>query len=189
MAAVLLIAAPARAHMNADVGDFYQGLLQPFLHLEFLGSALAIALWSTQQAERAALSICAGFGLCVGIGSAAAWLGAEGTATVWAPRLCMLVVGVLVAARARPPAVAGAALAGLIGLAQGHAATASDREVIARPVLWTVGLAVGAGLLGAYANAATQRFRAFWVQVGVRVLGSWIAAVGLMVSVLAVRVG
>jgi hypothetical protein len=33
----------------------------------------------------------------------------------------------------------------------------------------------------------TQRFTAFWMQVGVRVAGSWIAAIGLLVSVVATR--
>jgi len=185
--AVLLVAEPAHAHMDADVGDFYQGVFQPFLHPEFLCSALAIALWATQQEERDAYVTCGAFGLGVGLGATAAFLGEGGTASLWGPRLTMLVIGPLVAARIRPPVAVLAGLVTLAGLAQGHAATASDRDVVARPVLWTLGLAIGAGLLGAYATMATQRFRAFWVQVGVRVAGSWIAAIGLMVSALAAR--
>ena len=188
-AAVVLASSPAHAHMNANIGDFYQGLFQPFLHAEFLLSALAVALWSTQLADRDGYVACGLFALGVGIGSAVALWGVDGTASLWGPRLCMLVIGPLVAARVRPPLVVVGSLVALAGLAQGHAATASDSEAVARPVLWMLGLALSAGLLGAYANLATERFRAFWVQVGVRVAGSWIAAIGLMVSALAARRG
>ena len=49
----LLVAAPAYAHGSAQIGDFYQGLFQPVFHPEFLLGAVAIALWSTQQQQRA----------------------------------------------------------------------------------------------------------------------------------------
>ena len=50
--AQLAFAAPAHAHGNANLGDFYQGLLQPVFHLEFLLAALVLALWSAQQESR-----------------------------------------------------------------------------------------------------------------------------------------
>jgi urease accessory protein len=186
LAASLFIATPAHAHGNSNLGDFYQGLFQPFYHPEFLLAALAIALWSTQQAS-GAIATCAGFAAGVGIGCVAALLGLPGEASIWGPRLCMLIVGPMVAARVRLPAAACAALAAAAGLAHGHAATSGELTQIARPALWTSGLALGALLLGAYANAATERFRAFWMQVGVRVAGSWIAAIGLLASVMAAR--
>jgi len=185
--AALLAAGPAHAHGNAKLGDFYQGLLQPVFHPEFLLGALAIALWSTQQEGRAAFAACTGFAAGVVIGSAASLLGVAGAASIWGPRLCMLVVGPLVAARVRLPVAACAALAAAAGLAHGHAATAGELAQLARPVLWTLGLGLGAGLLGVYANGATARFPAFWMQVGVRVAGSWIAAIGLLVSAMGAR--
>jgi hydrogenase/urease accessory protein HupE len=187
LAVSLLLATPAHAHTNASLGDFYQGLLQPFFHPEFLLGALAIALWSTQQPPRARLATCGGFAAGVLIGAAAALLGVAGEGTVWGPRLCMLVVGPMVAASLQLPLSACAGLAVLAGLAQGHAATAGEIAQIVYPVLWTLGLGLGALLLGAYANAATERFRAFWMQVGVRIAGSWIAAIGLLASVMAAR--
>lgn len=187
IAAALFAATPASAHGNVALGEFYQGLLQPFYHPEFLLGALAIALWSTQQEDRAAFATCAGFAGGVAIGCLVAILGFRGAASLWGPRICMLGVGPLVAARVRLPLAACTLLAGVAGLAQGHAATASELAQIARPALWSLGLTLGAGLLGIYANSATQRFQAFWMQVGVRVAGSWIAAIGLMVTVLAAR--
>jgi hydrogenase/urease accessory protein HupE len=185
--ALLFAATPAHAHGNSNLGDFYAGLFQPFFHFEFLLGALAIALWSTQQSARAPFAICAGFAGGVFAGSAAAQLGLHPDAVAWGPRVAMLIGGPLVAARVSLPLAAGAALAIAAGLAQGNAATSAELPQIARPVLWTLGLGSGAVLLGAYANAMTQRFTAFWMQVGVRVAGSWIAAIGLLVSVVAAR--
>lgn len=189
LAAILLLfaASPAHAHGNSNLGDFYAGLFQPFFHFEFLLAALAIALWSTQQSGRAPFAICAGFAAGVFAGSAAAQLGLHPDAVAWGPRAAMLVGGPLVAARVSLPLAIGAALAIAAGLAQGNAATGAELDQIARPVLWTLGLGCGAALFGAYANAMTQRFTAFWIQIGVRVAGSWIAAIGLLVSVVATR--
>lgn len=183
----MAIAAPAHAHGDANLGDFYQGLLQPLYHLEFLLAALALALFSTHQEPRASLTMCASFAAGVAFGSASSLLGVGGEGSLWGPRLCMLGVGPMVALRLRVPAIVAMALGAVAGIAQGHAATQGELAQIARPVLWTLGLAVGAGLLGAWANAVTDRFRAFWVQVGVRIAGSWIAALGLLASVLALR--
>jgi urease accessory protein len=185
--ALLFLASPAHAHGNTNLGDFYAGLFQPFFHFEFLLAALAIALWSTQQAGRAPFAICAGFAAGVFAGSTAAQLGLHPDAAVWGPRVAMLIGGPLVAARVSLPLAAGTALAIAAGLAQGNAATGAELDQIARPVLWTLGLGSGAALFGAYANAMTQRFTAFWMQIGVRVAGSWIAAIGLLVSVVATR--
>jgi urease accessory protein len=186
-AAALLYSVPAHAHTNAQLGDFYQGLLQPVFHPEFLLAAVAIALWSTQQEGRTKFATCAAFATAVLIGSAAALLGVRAEASLWGPRLCMLAVGPLVAARVRLPLAACAALGFAAGLAQGHAATAAELSQLARPLAWTLGLGFGAALLGVYANGATGRFRAFWLEVGVRVAGSWIAAIGLMIGAMALR--
>lgn len=185
--ALLFAATPAQAHGNANLGDFYAGLFQPLFHFEYLLGALAIALWSTQQAGRAPFAICAGFASGVLAGSIAALLGQNPASAAWGPRIAMLICGPLVAARVSLPIAAGTALAVAAGLAQGNAATGAELSQIARPVLWLLGLSSGAALLGAYANAATQRFPTFWMQVGVRVVGSWITAIGLLVSVVAAR--
>lgn len=128
-----------------------------------------------RRSRTIAFATCAGFAAGVGVGCTAALLGVRSTASLWGPRLCMLGVGPLVDARVRLPAAACAILGALAGLAQGHAATSGELEQITRGFLWTFGLAVGAGLLGAYANTATRRLRAFWVQVGVRMAGSDLA--------------
>lgn len=186
-AAVVLTATPAHAHGNGNLGDFYAGLFQPFFHPEFGFGALVFALWSAQQTTRSAFAIGAGFAGGVACGSLAAMFGAAPVAAAWGPRLAMMVGGPLVAARVPVPTILAAALAVAAGMAHGNAATTSELTQLTRPFVWTLGLGAGAGLLGAYANALVDRFPAFWMQVGVRVVGSWIAAIGLLVTAMALR--
>jgi hydrogenase/urease accessory protein HupE len=183
--ALVLLAAPAEAHGNFNGGDFYAGLLQPVYHPESLLAALALVLWSTQQAPRAGFLACAAFAGAIALGGAAALLGVRLPAAEWGTRAAMLVFGPLAAARLRLPLPMAAALAVLAGLASGAAATAPEVAQIQRPVLWTLGLGGGVALLGVYAHQMVWRFQAFWMQVAVRVVGSWITAIGLLVSVLA----
>jgi hydrogenase/urease accessory protein HupE len=185
-ALALALAGPAHAHGDASLGDFYEGLFQPFFHPEFALAAIALALWSTQQASRTALSLCAGFAASLAAGAGLGALGCHAPVSAWAPRTAALAIGAAVALRAPlpNPAVAGG-VGVVVGIAQGNAATAAELAQIAKPMLWSVGLALGAVLLGAYANAVTQRFPAFWMQVGVRVAGSWITAIALLAGVMA----
>jgi len=183
--ALVLVAAPAQAHGNFNGGDFYAGLLQPIYHPESLLAALALVLWSTQLEPSAGFGVCAAFTAGIVLGSALALLGARVPAAEWGTRAAMLAFGPLAAARLRLPAPLGAALAAAAGLASGAAATAPEAAQITRPVLWTLGLGGGAALLGVYAHQAVWRFQAFWMQIAVRIVGSWITAIGLLVSVLA----
>ena len=185
--ALSLVATPAQAHGNFNGGDFYAGLLQPIYHPESLLAALALVLWSTQQTARAGFLACAGFTAAVALGSAMALLGQRLPGAEWGTRAAMLVFGPMAAAQLRLPAFAAAGLAALAGLAIGAAATAPEAAQITRPVLWTLGLGAGVALLGVYANQVVWRFQAFWMQVAVRIVGSWISAIGLLVSVLAAK--
>jgi len=99
----------------------------------------------------------------------------------------MLAFGGLVAARLRPPAAPALGLAALAGLAQGSVGAFGEPAAAARPLLYATGYALGLGLLLFHVENLAVRARAFWLQVGIRVVGSWIAAVGVLISVLALR--
>ena len=53
-----------------------------------------------------------------------------------------------------------------------------------RPLLFLTGLGSSIGLVFFHVVTRVVRYRAFWVQTAVRVMGSWIAATGLLVLVL-----
>jgi hydrogenase/urease accessory protein HupE len=99
----------------------------------------------------------------------------------------MLGFGILLAAKLRLPAPLALALAALAGLAQGHVAVFGEPGAASRPGLYVTGFAIGLGLLLFHVENLAVRARAFWMQIGMRVVGSWIAAVGVLVGVLALR--
>jgi urease accessory protein len=167
-AVALLLAAPAHAHGDAKLGDFYAALFEPFFHPEVGLAAIALALWSTQQVPRTALGLAMSFTAAVAAASLAALAGAALPLSPWIARGAALALGASVAASLRAPFALAIAVGVVVGMAYGHAATAAEIDTIERPVAWMIGLALGAGLLAAYANAATQRFPAFWMQVALR---------------------
>jgi len=182
--AALLWPAPALAHGSLAVGDFYTGMFHPLLHLETLLPTLALALWSGQlespQAWRLPL-------LYLGAVLLGAALGIPGIAIGEARPLLLLsmpVLGLLVATRTRLPAPVALAMVALFGFAQGQASTADPGSPMERPLLFVLGIGSSVGLILYHGATRVLRHRAFWVQTGARVLGSWIAAAGLLVSVL-----
>lgn len=184
VAAVFLAPAPVCAHGSLAVGDFYTGLLQPVFHFDFLLPAVALALWSAQLGEREVWRLPLAFLASAFLGSVGAVLGLTLTGTAWAPHVAMLVLGVLVAARLRLPLPAMLAVGAAAGLAHGYLAVFSERATLERPVLYLLGVCSSAGLICFHLESLVLRFPAFWMQIAVRVLGSWIAAIGLLVAVL-----
>ena len=184
VAAVLVVPLPAFAHGNLAVGDFYTGLLQPVFHFDSLLPAVVIALWSSQLGDAEVWRLPVVFMAAALAGSVAAALGWQIEGTAWVPRVAMLVLGLLVAARLRLPPLVALALGLGAGFAQGYVAVFGERETITRPILYILGMCSGVGLICFHLESLVLRFSAFWVQIAVRVLGSWIAAIGLLVAVL-----
>jgi hypothetical protein len=52
-------------------------------------------------------------------------------------------------------------------------------------VLYALGLALAPLVTSGWLILLAERARAFWIQVGVRVVGSWIATIALLVTALA----
>jgi hydrogenase/urease accessory protein HupE len=90
-------------------------------------------------------------------------------------------------AAARPlPRAAAATLAGVIALLLGVDSAPEAGGTRAR-IIALAGVAVGAHLLLLNVVALTSYARRPWLEVGVRVLGSWSAASALLILALAIR--
>ena len=72
----------------------------------------------------------------------------------------------------------------LFGLFGGQTHTYDPEATIDRPFLFITGVGTSVGLILFHVVTRVVRYRAFWVQTGVRVVGSWIAATGLLVLAL-----
>ena len=172
--------AAARAHLvHTGLGPFYDGASHLGLTPEDLLPAIALALLAGQRGAETGRSVL--------LALPAAWLlgglaGLAAPAVVAAPPLVtasFLVTGGLVAAEARllPAWVVGLAIA--LGVGHGYL----DGSALSRARLGVLALAGTVASLFvavALAAAAVVALRAAWARIAVRVAGSWIAAVGLL---------
>jgi urease accessory protein len=92
----------------------------------------------------------------------------------------MVVAGGLVAATVRLPRIAAIALAAAMGITHGYT-NAEGMSVATKPYLLIPGLAVAGLLVPFYCTAVVRSLKPFWMQIAVRVAGSWIAATGILV--------
>lgn len=184
LTAAWLWPAPVLAHGSLAIGDFYTGMLHPLLHFEVLLPTLALALWAGQlggaQAWRLPL-VLLGAALA---GAAAGLFDVELRLATSLLRVSMLMLGLLVAARGRLPAVVGVPVVLIVGIYLGQVNTYQPEVQIERPLLFVTGLGSCIGLILFHVASRVVRYRAFWVETGVRVVGSWIAATGLLVLAL-----
>lgn len=171
----------ALAHGNMNAGAFYQGMATVFMHWDLLSFFVAAALYTAQQSLRLRPWIGAVLVLGIGAGFLISLGGIEIARPAVVSAAAFVLVGLLVAARLTRPAslcvvlAAGAALGG--GLALGTLELAS----VQRPILFIAGLMLAAGMTAFYIVAAVVRLPVGWPWIGVRVLGSWIAAIGMIV--------
>jgi hydrogenase/urease accessory protein HupE len=183
LAALWLAVTPATAHahlVNTGFGPFYDGISHLFLSLDDLLAVLAMALLAGLGGSH--------HGRLTLFALAAAWLGAgllglevARIEVSWpmASALSFLVVGLLVAINRDLPYLAVAALAITVGLLHGYL-NGTAMSQIDGGTLALVGVAAAVFTIVALVAAFVTSLRAAWARVGVRVAGSWIAAIGLL---------
>lgn len=177
-----LLPGRAQAHAaSATVGDLYAGglhlLSSPEHLLPLLGLGLLLGAGGRKATTEPLLLI-----LLLALG-AGAGLGALAGA-VELPRALgvasLLLVGLLVAAAARLPRPALAALTLVLGLAHGFANGAAMAPGM-RADLFVPSVMLAGFVTTFYAMALAALARPFWARIAVRVAGSWIAATGILV--------
>jgi hydrogenase/urease accessory protein HupE len=180
VAGLTVLPGPARAHLvTSGLGPFYDGALHLLLSPGDLLGLLALALLAGLRGTAAARAAVVALPI--------AWLlgGLIGLNLPRTPDLAWLSVssftllGVLVAVDARLPPAIIAALAGGYGVLHGLLNGATLARM-GTGVASLSGIVLAALLLVLLASAAVVPLRAFWVRTVVRVAGSWVAAVGLL---------
>jgi urease accessory protein len=182
-ACLLFAADSAFAHSAArGAGDFYAGALHALTALEHVLPFLALGILAGQQGRKAE-SILLVFCLSLAAGASAA---------LWAPPLhyigllnivSAILFGGLVAASWSLPMAVYYGLALVFGLSHGFANGAGMLEQT-KPYLYIPGVALAGLAVTAYGLMVTDyllRRKADWIHIAVRVAGSWIAAIGILV--------
>jgi urease accessory protein len=180
----LLIAispAPAAAHPMPGVGDFYAGMLHPITTLEFVLPLIVLSLLAGQQRRASAIAILVTVPATLLAGALAGVLVPLPPAVSSVNVIAIIIVGLIVA-MARPlPGVVATVLSGIPAAAVGWA---NGVEIDNQMSAWRfiAGLVLIGFLLVVYGIGAARRLQAPWMRFGFRVLGSWIAAIGLLVQ-------
>lgn len=184
--AALLISGRADAHLvTTGLGPVYDGIGHLLLTPEDLVPILALALYAGLRGARAGR-----FALFV---LPVAWLAGGllglrfgGATSAPLPALSFILLGLIVAADAKLPDAAVAALACGLGLVHGFL-NGPALSGTGPGALGLVGIAAVGFVMIALASALVVSLKAPAARIAVRVAGSWIAAIGLLLLGWALR--
>ncbi len=187
LAALVAASAPAEAHLvQSGLGPFYDGVVHFAISPDDLLAALAVALLGGLHGARAgrwALFSLAGAWFAGGLAGIP-----SGTVASWplASALSLVVAGALVAWNPPLSAPAVGALAVTVGLLHGfpNGSLTAGGSFGLRGLL---GATVGAFVVVALAAALAVSLKRDWAKIVVRVAGSWIAAIGMLLAAWSLR--
>lgn len=188
ISALVLLSAPAHAHdLSERYGDFLGALLHPLTTLDHAGAFLALGLLAgLHDAHRARYAVL-GFNLALFAGAMAPSL-----LSIVPPHLTtvnvasLAVLGMLTALAHPLPAWLVIAIAVFFGLSHGFE-NGSDIGANAAALRAALGVTAAGVALTLPAAALAHALAHGWPRVGLRVAGSWIAAIGLMVLGLQIK--
>jgi hydrogenase/urease accessory protein HupE len=177
---MLAAATPAQAHlMNSGFGPFYDGLAHPLISPEDLLPAVAMTLLAGLGGARAGRLVLATLPAAWLAGMAVGWTIGLPAAPAWLTAVVTALLGLLVASdlRLRPaPVIAvAAALGALHGYANGRELAATTGALLA-----IIGIACSLFAIVSLLAGQVAVLRAQWARLAVRIAGSWIAAIGML---------
>jgi urease accessory protein len=187
--AVMLTATPtAHAHlMNTGFGPFYDGLTHLFVTPEDLLPVIALALLAGLRGPR--------FGRAVLFVLPVAWLAGSAAGLLLAPQITLpvaetivtIALGALLAADCPLPIAAVGGLAILLGLLHGSLNGSELPKTTSYGQISAAGVAVALFVVVSLLAGQAASVRVPWTRVAVRVAGSWIVAIGLLMLGWAMR--
>ena len=183
----MLAATPAQAHlMNSGFGPFYDGLAHPLISPEDLLPAMAMTLLAGlggARQGRFVLAILPGAWLA---GMAAGWAIGLPAAPAWLNAVATVLIGALVASDLRLPLTVVIAMAAALGALHGYD-NGRDLAATSGGLVAIGGIACALFALVSLLAGQVAVLRAQWARLAVRISGSWIAAVGLLMLGWSVR--
>ena len=181
----LLWPAPAHAHLvTTGLGPIYDGLAHFALTPEDLIPTLALSLFAglrgAPQSRRVLFVLPSVWLFCglVGLAMPNATSALPITTTL-APSISFVLVGALLASDARLPLAATTAIAATLGALHGYLnGTAMAQAGLS--ITAVLGITTAVFTLVALASSTVVPLRTTWSRLAIRIAGSWIAAIGLL---------
>ena len=180
-ALITATATPANAHlMNSGFGPFYDGLAHPLISPDDLLPALAVTLLAGLNGRRFGRWVLATLPAAWLLGMASGWaLGLPSAPPAWGMAVATALTGAMVASDLPLPLVAVAGWAALLGALHGYG---NGHELAATTggLLAVAGIACSLAVVVSLVAGQVVVLQAQWARLAVRISGSWIAAVGLL---------
>jgi len=188
--ATTLIAAPsAHAHlMNTGLGPFSDGLTHLIATPEDLLPVIALALLAGLRGPRFGRAVLFALPVAWLVGSAAGLLLVPPITLPVAETIVTIGLGVLLATERPLPLIWVAGLAVLLGLFHGILNGSELPKTSSAGQISAAGVAIALFVAVSLSAGQAASMRVPWARVAVRVAGSWIAAIGLLMLGWAVRV-
>jgi urease accessory protein len=172
-----MLATPAQAHEVFGIGGIPGGLLHPLLVPSHVLALVALSLLIGQQAQRRAVLVALfALGMIAGL---IVIVSAFATDRANDAVLTVAAVAGLVVALARPLWLAAAVLAAAAGIAIELDSVPQEISMMAT-FLALVATIISAVLAVLVLSALAASCRRHWQRVGMRVAGSWIAAIAIL---------
>ena len=188
--AITLIAAPsAHAHlMNTGFGPFHDGLTHIFVTPEDLLPVIALAFLAGLRGPRFGRAVLFALPVAWLVGTAAGLLLAPPVTLPVAQTILTIALGALLATDSPLPLAFVTGLAILLGLLHGVPNGSELPKTSSSAQITAVGVAVAVFVAVSLLAGQAASMRIPWARVAVRVVGSWIVAIGLLMLGWAMRV-
>jgi urease accessory protein len=179
-AALLSFAAPADAHLvTTGLGPVYDGIAHLVMSPADLALVVALTLFAGMRGARAGRTILAVLPVSWLAGGLVGLSLPTASNLEWTTGPCFLFVGALIAADRNLSAGVVAALATAVGAFHGFLAGSALSTTPSGGLELLGGLAALLVVVTLVAGVVVS-LKVFWARIAVRVLGSWIAATGLL---------
>ena len=179
-AGLIALATPAHAHlMNSGFGPFYDGLAHPLISPEDLLPAVAVTLLAGLNGVRYGRWVLATLPASWFAGMAAGWALALPAAPAATLAAATAVTGALAASGLKLPLPALIAWTALLGALHG-VGNGGELAATAGGLLAIIGITLTLAVVVSLVAGQVAVLQAYWARLAVRISGSWIAAIGML---------
>ena len=178
--AIALIFAPSVASAHTEtggIGGFVGGFMHPLTGLDHVAAMVAVGLWGAYLGAPAMWLLPVTFPVVMAFGGALGILGVPLPGVEFCIALSAIMLGLAVAAAARPPLWVAGVMVGFFAIFHGHA-HGTELPHAANPFTYAVGFVVATGLLHLGGISLGLLTRWPWGKTVVRAGGGVIALLG-----------
>jgi hydrogenase/urease accessory protein HupE len=164
---------------NARFGDYYAGMFHLLSGIEYLMPVLALGLYSGQQEAVLTRKMLLSFVISLFVGVIVGFSLPEYTVFSLLCVLIFILLGALLALKKPMPVILAIALSATAGVLIGLPNGAAWRRGV-MPINYLAGVLVTGGIIVLILAGLVVANEKKWQLIAVRVVGSWIAAIGIM---------